>query len=79
MSFDHRKYPAFAPIRKTDRRWPDLVIEQAPIWCAVDLRDGNQALVKPMNLVQKQQMFDLLVDCGFKEIEIDFLGQPAGF
>lgn len=72
MSFDHRKYPAFAPIRKTDRRWPDLQIEQAPIWCAVDLRDGNQALVKPMNLVQKQQMFDLLVDCGFKEIEIGF-------
>ncbi|WP_127556831.1 2-isopropylmalate synthase [Saccharospirillum alexandrii] len=72
MSFDHRKYPAFAPIRKTDRRWPDRVIEQAPIWCAVDLRDGNQALVKPMNLVQKQQMFDLLVDCGFKEIEIGF-------
>jgi 2-isopropylmalate synthase len=72
MSFDHRKYPAFASIRKTDRRWPDQLIEQAPIWCAVDLRDGNQALVKPMNLVQKQQMFDLLVDCGFKEIEIGF-------
>lgn len=72
MSFDHRKYRPFAPIRKTDRRWPDQLIEQAPLWCAVDLRDGNQALVKPMNVTQKQQMFDLLVDCGFKQIEIGF-------
>jgi len=72
MSFDHRKYRPFAPIRKTDRRWPDQVIEQAPQWCAVDLRDGNQALVKPMNLTQKQQLFDLLVDLGFKQIEIGF-------
>lgn len=72
MSFDHRKYRPFAPIRKTDRRWPDQVIEQAPLWCAVDLRDGNQALVKPMNITQKQQLFDLLVDLGFKQIEIGF-------
>lgn len=72
MSFDHRKYRPFAPIRKTDRRWPDQLIEQAPLWCAVDLRDGNQALVKPMNVDQKQKMFDLLVDCGFKQIEIGF-------
>ena len=72
MSFDHRKYRPFAPIRKTDRRWPDRLIEQAPLWCAVDLRDGNQALVKPMNVTQKQQLFDLLVDCGFKQIEIGF-------
>ncbi|MCH8531370.1 MAG: 2-isopropylmalate synthase [Saccharospirillum sp.] len=72
MSFDHRKYRPFQPIRKTDRRWPDQVIDRAPLWCAVDLRDGNQALVKPMNVSQKQQMFDLLVDCGFKEIEIGF-------
>lgn len=72
MSFDHRKYRPFAPIRKTDRRWPDQVIEQAPLWCAVDLRDGNQALVKPMNITQKQQLFDLLVDLGYKHIEIGF-------
>ncbi|RBW49822.1 2-isopropylmalate synthase [Marinobacter sp. F3R11] len=72
MTFDHRKYPAFRPIPKTDRRWPDEVIEKAPTWCAVDLRDGNQALVKPMNVAQKQRMFDLLVKLGFKEIEIGF-------
>ena len=72
MAFDHRKYVAFRPIAKTDRRWPDKVIEKAPIWCAVDLRDGNQALVKPMNVAQKQRMFDLLVKLGFKEIEIGF-------
>ncbi|QSP93624.1 2-isopropylmalate synthase [Marinobacter salinisoli] len=72
MAFDHRKYAAFKPIRKTDRRWPDQVIEKAPMWCAVDLRDGNQALVKPMNVQQKQRLFDLLVKLGFKEIEIGF-------
>src|SRR5690554_6390906 len=72
MAFDHRKYVAFRPIAKTDRRWPDKVIEKAPTWCAVDLRDGNQALVKPMNVAQKQRMFDLLVKLGFKEIEIGF-------
>ncbi|WP_431688342.1 2-isopropylmalate synthase [Hahella sp. NBU794] len=72
MAFDHRKYRPFTPIRKADRRWPDQVIEQAPIWCAVDLRDGNQALIKPMNVSQKQRLFDLLVKCGFKEIEIGF-------
>lgn len=72
MAFDHRKYVAFRPIAKTDRRWPDKVIEKAPTWCAVDLRDGNQALVKPMNVAQKQRLFDLLVKLGFKEIEIGF-------
>jgi len=72
MAFDHRKYAAFQPVRKTDRRWPDRVIEKAPTWCAVDLRDGNQALVKPMTVAQKQRLFDLLVKLGFKEIEIGF-------
>ncbi|MDY6815676.1 MAG: 2-isopropylmalate synthase [Pseudomonadota bacterium] len=72
MAFDHRKYMAFKPIAKTDRRWPDNVIEKAPTWCAVDLRDGNQALVKPMSVAQKQRLFDLLVKLGFKEIEIGF-------
>lgn len=72
MSFDHRKYSPFTPISKKDRRWPDQQITKAPQWCAVDLRDGNQALVKPMNVHQKQRMFDLLVSCGFKQIEIGF-------
>lgn len=72
MAFDHSKYIPFQPVRKTDRRWPDKVIEQAPAWCAVDLRDGNQALVKPMTVAQKQRLFDLLVKVGFKEIEIGF-------
>ncbi|WP_138441630.1 2-isopropylmalate synthase [Marinobacter alexandrii] len=72
MAFDYRKYAAFKPVRKTDRRWPDQVIEKAPTWCAVDLRDGNQALVKPMTVAQKQRLFDLLVKLGFKEIEIGF-------
>lgn len=72
MAFDHRKYVAFTPIAKTNRRWPDRVITKAPRFCAVDLRDGNQALVKPMSVAQKQRMFDLLVKLGFKEIEIGF-------
>jgi 2-isopropylmalate synthase len=72
MAFDHRKYIPFKPVAKTDRRWPDQIIEKAPRWCAVDLRDGNQALVKPMTVAQKQRMFDLLVKVGFKEIEIGF-------
>lgn len=72
MAFDHRKYVAFKPVGKKDRRWPDQVIEKAPDWCAVDLRDGNQALVKPMSVAQKQRLFDLLVKLGFKEIEIGF-------
>lgn len=73
MAFDHRKYQAFRPqIDKRDRRWPDQRIERAPRWCAVDLRDGNQALVKPMTVVQKQQLFDLLVTIGVKEIEVGF-------
>ncbi|MBB5322472.1 2-isopropylmalate synthase [Marinobacter oulmenensis] len=72
MAFDHRKYAAFKPVAKKDRRWPDQVIEKAPTWCAVDLRDGNQALVKPMSVAQKQRLFDLLVKLGFKQIEIGF-------
>lgn len=72
MGFDHRKYHPYQPIAKRDRRWPDQVIQQAPRWCAVDLRDGNQALVKPMSTSQKQRLFDLLVKIGFKEIEVGF-------
>ena len=72
MAFDHHKYRSFTPVHKPDRRWPDVVIDRAPLWCAVDLRDGNQALVKPMNVEQKQRLFDLLVKLGVKEIEIGF-------
>jgi len=70
--FDHRKYRPFEPIRLTDRTWPDQVIDVAPNWCSVDLRDGNQALINPMNIEQKTRMFDLLVKLGFKEIEVGF-------
>ncbi len=70
--FDHRKYRPFTPIRLTDRTWPDKQITQAPDWCSVDLRDGNQALINPMNIEQKTRMFTLLVKLGFKEIEVGF-------
>ncbi len=70
--FDHRKYRPFAPVGKTDRRWPDQVIRRAPLWCSVDLRDGNQALVQPMSVEQKTRLFHLLVRLGFKEIEVGF-------
>ena len=66
------KYPAFAPIDLPDRQWPSRVITEAPQWCSVDLRDGNQALVEPMGPVRKRRMFDLLVKIGFKEIEVGF-------
>ncbi|MCB1732244.1 MAG: 2-isopropylmalate synthase, partial [Halieaceae bacterium] len=71
-SFDHRKYPAFKPIPMPARRWPDRVIERAPRWCSVDLRDGNQALIEPMTTRQKSRMWDQLVKIGFKEIEVGF-------
>ena len=71
-SFNHRKYRPFPPIAKRARRWPDQVIEHAPDWCSVDLRDGNQALIEPMNPSQKLAMFEMLVDVGFKEIEVGF-------
>lgn len=71
-SYDHRQYKAFQPIVLKDRTWPDQQINKAPSWCSVDLRDGNQALVQPMNVEQKLVMFKLLVKLGFKEIEIGF-------
>lgn len=70
--FDHTKYKPFQPIGLRDRTWPDQVISEAPTWCSVDLRDGNQALIEPMSVVQKAKMFDLLVEVGFKEIEVGF-------
>ena len=72
MAYDHKKYRPFPRIEKRDRRWPDRVLERAPTWCAVDLRDGNQALVKPMTVDQKLRLFALLVDVGLKEIEVGF-------
>jgi len=66
------KYRPYAPVNLPDRQWPGRVITKAPAWCSVDLRDGNQALVEPMSPAAKQRMFDLLVDMGFKEIEVGF-------
>jgi 2-isopropylmalate synthase len=66
------KYRPFPPVPITDRRWPSQTITKAPVWCSVDLRDGNQALAVPMNVSQKLEMFDALVRTGFKEIEIGF-------
>ncbi|MEM0955648.1 MAG: 2-isopropylmalate synthase [Pseudomonadota bacterium] len=71
-NFTHHKYPAYQPVRMTARRWPDVVIEQAPQWCSVDLRDGNQALIEPMTTAQKSRLYDQLVRVGFKEIEVGF-------
>ena len=67
-----QKYKPFAPIALSDRRWPSRVIERAPAWCSVDLRDGNQALVEPMGPERKHRMFRELVRMGFKEIEVGF-------
>ncbi|MBN2679580.1 2-isopropylmalate synthase [Acidithiobacillus montserratensis] len=71
-SFNHRRYRAFPTVHKPDRRWPNRRMHHAPIWTSVDLRDGNQALVSPMNVAQKLEIFDLLVRMGFKEIEVGF-------
>lgn len=67
-----KKYIPFKPINIPNRTWPDKVITKAPTWCSVDLRDGNQALVDPMNLQEKLEFFKMLVDIGFKEIEVGF-------
>lgn len=67
-----RKYRAFAPVGLKDRTWPDAVLTRAPIWLSTDLRDGNQALVEPMDLERKMRMFEMLVKIGFKEIEVGF-------
>jgi 2-isopropylmalate synthase len=66
------KYKAFEPIDLKDRQWPSKVINQAPTWCSVDLRDGNQALIEPMGSERKNRMFSLLCKLGFKEIEVGF-------
>ncbi len=66
------KYAPFRPVQLPDREWPNRVITRRPIWCSVDLRDGNQALAVPMNVSQKLELFEALVKCGFKEIEVGF-------
>jgi len=66
------KYSAFKPIELKNRRWPSKIIKNAPIWCSVDLRDGNQALIEPMGSERKNRMFNLLCKLGFKEIEVGF-------
>ena len=66
------KYSAYKPVDLNNRKWPNSVIKEAPIWCSVDLRDGNQALIEPMGSERKDRMFDLLCKLGFKEIEVGF-------
>ncbi len=72
MKPGYQKYVPFAPIPLKDREWPTHQITKPPIWCSVDLRDGNQALVDPMNLKEKLELFQTLVQIGFKEIEVGF-------
>lgn len=72
MNQGYKKYKPFTPIDLPDRQWPNRVIDHAPIWCSVDLRDGNQALVDPMNLEEKLEYFKTLIEVGFKEIEVGF-------
>lgn len=67
-----KKYIPFNPVVLKDREWPEKTITKAPIWCSVDLRDGNQALVTPMGIPEKLKFFHTLIDCGFKEIEVGF-------
>ncbi len=67
-----QKYRPFEPVNLPDRHWPSRVIDQPPIWCSVDLRDGNQALIEPMGPERKRRMFELLVQLGFKQIEVGF-------
>ena len=68
----HEKYRPYPAIGLPDRTWPEKIITTAPIWCSVDLRDGNQALIEPMDSMRKLRMFKVLVDMGFKEIEVGF-------
>ena len=72
MPMPYRKYQPYEIVTLPDRTWPDNVVQRAPIWCSTDLRDGNQALVNPMDTPRKQRFFDLLVRLGVKEIEVGF-------
>lgn len=72
MAMNHRKYKPFPKFEFKERTWPDQVTTKAPIWCSVDLRDGNQALPIPMGITEKMALYDMLLKIGFKEIEIGF-------
>ena len=72
MDKTNKKYKPYKPVSKENRVWPSKIIEKAPIWCSVDLRDGNQALIEPMGDERKKRMFNLLCKIGFKQIEIGF-------
>lgn len=72
LSKPSSKYRPYPPIHLPDRQWPGRTLTKPPIWCSVDLRDGNQALAVPMNVAQKLELFQALVKCGFKEIEVGF-------
>lgn len=76
-TMDCGKYVAYPPVEISDRTWPDKRITTAPSWCSIDLRDGNQALPVPMNVEEKLEMFRLLIDIGFKEIEVGFPSAAA--
>ena len=69
---NYQRYKRVPVINYPERQWPNKEIEKAPVWCSVDLRDGNQALIEPMVVEEKIEMFNLLVKLGFKEIEIGF-------
>lgn len=69
---NYKKYKRVPVVDLADREWPDKEIEKAPIWCSVDLRDGNQALIEPMVVEEKIEFFNMLVKLGFKEIEVGF-------
>jgi 2-isopropylmalate synthase len=68
----HHRYRPYETVDLPDRTWPSTVLERAPIWCSTDLRDGNQALVSPMDAARKRRFFELLLALGFKEIEVGF-------
>jgi 2-isopropylmalate synthase len=72
MPMPYWKYRPYPTVELSGRTWPDRVVDRAPIWCSTDLRDGNQALVKPMDSARKRRMFDLLLQLGVKEIEVGF-------
>jgi 2-isopropylmalate synthase len=72
MTMPHWKYRPYETVQLADRTWPDRVVERAPIWCSTDLRDGNQALVNPMDGARKRRFFDLLLSLGVPEIEVGF-------
>ena len=69
---NYKKYRRNPVLNFPERTWPDKEIEKAPVWCSVDLRDGNQALIDPMVVEEKIEFFDMLVKLGFKEIEVGF-------